>query len=188
MPTGAPLPKLVATKAYGAQGPPARFDCRRSARGRSRIRGPNRSSSGPPVRPRGRRGGAGDCGARNPRATARGRHDPRSHRRRRVDRRSGRSSQSCTPAGPHRRSAGRDRGCLAGVVGSREADRLGVDVHDGRRYRRWLPWRGSVRRSCRPCRRRGDGQRGSAVQSAPAVPRTRQAHRRTGRRLRPSRP
>ena len=98
MPEGATIPKIAATRAYGAE---VRLygqvidDCLDGGAG---LRGRDRGGAHPPLRPRRHRGGTGHRRSGDPRAAPRGEDHRGVHRRRRSARRdrSGRESR-CAP-------------------------------------------------------------------------------------------
>ena len=137
MPVGAPLPKVQATRGYGAEVEFAGHDRRRGAASPRRSgRERDRRGADPPVRPPGHRRRSGH---RRP-------GDPASSARTSARSWSAPAAAGCSPGSPtavrvgapdvsHRRRPGRRRGGLPGVAGGRAPGGAGVDVDDGGRDR-----------------------------------------------------
>ena len=181
MPVNVPLPKLVATKAYGAQVHLIGETIDDALVAARESFGAARRGVDPPVRSRRHRRRPGHRRAGDPEADSECRNHRGADRRWRSGRRNCRGGALSGAAGPGDRSAGRERGGLAGFVGRRTARARGVDVDDGRRHRRGIA-RGDPVCPCQGIRRLGsDGQRRRAVARVVAVHGACETHRRTGR-------
>ena len=109
MPVGAPLPKVAATKGYGARDRVRRQHRRRVAGRGPGVRRADRRGVDPPVRPPGRDRRPGHGGAGDPRAVPGGPHDHHRRRRRRPDLRHRGGGQGAAAAHPGDRRAGDGR-------------------------------------------------------------------------------
>ncbi len=170
MPVGAPLPKIAATREYGAQVTAARPGGGRDAAGRPGVRPAYRCGLHTSLRPS-RRGGRtghgrpGDHGAVPQRA-----HRAGGHRRRRAGGRHRGGGQGAESRGAGDRGAGGGRGGVSALAGGGAAGGAGLGGDDGRRDQGRTARGRAVRDHQRTGRRGPYGLRGRPVQRAAALP------------------
>ena len=180
MPEGAPLPKVAATRAYGAEVVFAGHDRRRGAGRGQEYAERDRRGVHPPVRPSGHRGRAGHGRPGDPRPAARGGHDRAGDRRRRAR---GRGRARGQVAAARVRMVGVQAENAAAFPLSLAAGRP-VTVEPARRWptaSRWGAPATSPSSDPLPGRPGGHGAGGDHLPGAAALPRARQARGRAGR-------
>ena len=183
MPLGAPMPKLVATRAYGAhveQVGRTIDDCLVRAREFAAETGAVliHPFDHPDIV-----AGQGTCGLEILEQCPDVAHDRGQHGRRRADGRHRDRGQGQAAGRAGGRRPGRDGGGLPGVAGRRRARAAGPDEHDGRRHRGRAARRGALRASCASSSTASTTVSEESLSRALLfLPRAGQAGRRAGRR------